>query len=79
MRKNISIKGYQEFLQDAWAVPGINRQEYVCLSTENESFIYHITPDALKFKPFMNIDTRVRVFEVQDNRMICDEKVFTII
>jgi hypothetical protein len=53
-------------------------KDYVCLSTENESFIYHLTPDALQFKPFMNIDTRVRVFEVQDNRMICDEKVFRI-
>ena len=53
-------------------------KEYVCLSNKHDSFIYHLTPDALQFKPFLKMDTRVRVFEVQGNRMICDENVFTI-
>ena len=50
-------------------------KEYVCLSTKNDSFIYHLTSD-FHFKPLLKIDTRVRVFEVQENRMICDEAVF---
>jgi len=51
-------------------------KEFVCLSTKKESFIYHLMPETLQFKPFMKIDTKVRVFEVQENRMICDEGVF---
>jgi hypothetical protein len=51
-------------------------KDFVCLSTKKESFIYHLTPETLQFKPFMKIDTRVRVFEVQENRMICDETVY---
>jgi hypothetical protein len=46
------------------------KKEFVCLSTKSESFIYHLTPDTLQFNPFMKIDTRVRVFLVQKNRMI---------
>jgi hypothetical protein len=52
-------------------------KDYVCLSTKNDSFIYHLTSD-FHFKPLLKIDTRVRVFEVQENRMICDENVYTI-
>jgi hypothetical protein len=46
------------------------------ISSLETFFIYHLKPDTLQFKPFMKIDTRVRAFEVQENRMICDETVF---
>ena len=56
-------------------MPGFYKQR-LCLSlNQNDSFIYHLTSD-FHFKPLLKIDTRVRVFEVQENRMICDEGVF---
>jgi hypothetical protein len=51
-----------------------SNKDYVCLSTQQSSYIYHITPE-LQFKPFLRMDTRVRVFDAQADRAICDENV----
>ena len=54
-----------------------NKGYVCCTNQQGESFVYQITPD-VSLKPCLKFDTKVKLFDVQHDRIICDDKVFRI-